>query len=135
MRAVISIAPVLAVLCACDGAPDGARQRYISIGADALSTARDVTSARGEEPRVLGIDASAEVAGLAVDDGDLEALSEQMHERHGRCGGFMLHESLEDARASLRPPAERAVDYTLDQAAIVRDLLPALDPAKILATI
>ncbi len=129
MRA--AIAPILAALCACGGSPPEPGQRYISIGADALPTARAVTGGLDV------LEASGEVAVLAVDEDDLEALSEQMHERHDRCGGFMLHESLDDARASLRPPpaAAAAVDYTLDQAALVRDVLPALDPARILATI
>jgi leucyl aminopeptidase len=142
---VLSLAAtlVLAAACAPDG-PSAGGPRYVSIGADALDAARAVAARHGEQLSVL--DTAGDVAVLALDEGDLEALSEQMHARHGRCGGFMLHDSLDDARASLRQraaelaaPAAAApavtVDYTLDQAAAVHDLLPALDAARIHATI
>jgi bacterial leucyl aminopeptidase len=136
MRAVLVLVLLFAAACARDGSPRDAGPRYISIGADALATARAVAARHGAELAIL--EAAGGAAVLALDDADLDALSAQMHERHGRCGGFMLHESLDDARASLRPPTAartRPVDYTLDQAAIVREVLPALDPARILATI
>src|SRR5688572_8086633 len=113
MRA--AIVPVLAVMCACQGAGPEEGRRYVSIGVDALATARTVVAQHGASLEVLEVGADAAV--IAIDEGDLEALSEQMHERHDRCGGFMLHDSLDDARASLRPPpaaADRG-DYTLDQ--------------------
>ena len=135
MRAVMVL--LLAATFACDGSPRDAEPRYISIGLDALETARGVAAARhGGQLEIL--DVTADAAVLAVDPGELDALSEQMHARHHRCGGFMLHESLDEARASLRPPvvpADRRIDYTLDQAAAVREVLPALDQARILATI
>ena len=114
----------------------GEGRRYLTIGTDALATARAAVTGEGDVLEVL--DADDEIAVVAVDDRDLEALSEQMHAVHHRCGGFLLHDTVEDARASLhlaRSPAPAAIDYTLDRGAAVRDVLPAIDAARILGTI
>ena len=141
--------PFLVAVSACTGpapshgggpAPShGGGLHHVTIGVDAIGTAREVVGLRHQRLEVL--DVGDEAAVLELDDADLEALSERMHERHDRCGGFMVHDSLEEARAALRPPvpspgrAAAAIDYTLDQAAAVRDALPALDEARILGTI
>jgi len=80
--------------------------------------------------------ANADIAVVAVEANELDALSHLMHEQFGRCGGFMAHDSLADARAALEPqPARPALDYTLDRGALVRDVLPKLDRERIKATI
>src|SRR5262245_40043269 len=131
-----AIASVLAAMCAyAHGAGPESELRYITIGTDALATARATADERGEVLEVLEVGDDAAV--IAIEEDDLEALSERMHERHDRCGGFMLHDSLEEAREALRPApaAALAIEYTLDEAALVRDVLPALDQERILATI
>jgi leucyl aminopeptidase len=47
----------------------------------------------------------------------------------------MVHDSIEDARASFTKPVERVVEYTLDRADTVTAVLPTLDARRILATI
>ena len=118
-----------------DDAPAEYGKRYISIGADALGTARAVAAEHSALFEV--VDTENDVAVIAFDAQDLEELSEQMHEQHDRCGGFILHDSLEEARVALSPSvaAATAVDYTLDQAAAVNAILPALEADKILGTI
>jgi leucyl aminopeptidase len=118
-----------------DDAPAEVGPRYISIGADALDTARAVAAAHGETLEV--IDADADVVVVAFDAASFGALSEQLHERFHRCGGFLLHDSIDDARAALHTHAHvgAAIDYTLDHAAIVQAVLPALDQAQLLETI
>ena len=158
MRAVLALLPAASFLLAAPsaearyprvpGAPAPApapAQRYVSIGADALATARAVVARHGAQLGVLA--AAGDVAVIAVDDADLSALSEQMHARHDRCGGFMVHDSLDDAMSALSPtsppaaPAAPAVkdgprlDYKLDRAPLVQDLLPALDAERIRSTI
>ena len=61
-------------------------QRYISIGTDALGTARAVAAEHGALFEV--VDTENGIAVIAFDAEDLEALSEQMHEQHDRCGGY-----------------------------------------------
>jgi leucyl aminopeptidase len=139
MRKLMILAATLAG-CASPGAgrgeaPSEVGPRYISIDADALGTARAVAAHHGVQLQVL--EADADIAVVEFPAEDLEELSEQMHAQHDRCGGFLLHDSLEDARASLLPHSDLpiAVDYTLDHAATVNAVLPALQPAKILGTI
>ena len=126
---------LLLSLVAAAGCSRGAPARtYISIGADALGTVGAVAAEQHALLSVLAV--NDRVAVLAVDPSELEPLSERMHEEHHRCGGFMVHTSLEEALASRVVPSDgEPIEYTLDRAAAVRAVLPALDPAKILATI
>ena len=136
----VAILTLLIAGAACAG-PEPARgpgpgggRHYVSIGVDALETAGGVVASAGARLAVLDVGGGAAV--IEIGDVELEALSERMHEQHARCGGFMVHESLDEARAALRaPPDGRPIEYTLDQAAAVRAVLPRLDEARILATI
>jgi leucyl aminopeptidase len=102
--------------------------RWITIDSDAIETAR----ARGA--RHVGT--TDGVAVMEIDAGELYALSQRMHTQHGRCGGFMLHDTLDDAHAALDVRHERAVvDYTLDNAVAVEALLPEVSEAEILLLI
>jgi leucyl aminopeptidase len=115
-------------------------RRWLTIDADAVETAREVLG-HGATGAAGPLEVRDGIALFEVDARDLRALSEAMHEQHGRCGGFMLHDVLEDGRAALRVPARDAIaasfapSYTLDQAAVVQSILPALDQASLLATI
>ena len=123
---------MLLVAAALAGCSRGAGTRYITIGTDAVATVRALATADHAELEVLEVGADAAI--VAIDAGELDALSERMHARFDRCGGFMLHESLEDARAVVQRE-RRPIDYTLDRGEAVRAVLPTLDPARILATI
>jgi bacterial leucyl aminopeptidase len=116
-----------------------AEPRYISIGTDAVGTVNQLAAVADGIAPIEVLAADDDVAVLAVDAGDLEAIAREMHEQHGRCGGFMLHESREDAEQSLAvvPALQRGpkIDYALDRGAIVRGLLPTVDERRILSTI
>lgn len=110
----------------------GAEPVYISTGADALG----VVTASASHVDILA--ANDTVAIMRVDDGDLDAIAHEMHERTGRCGGFMLHESREDAEAALRDGGKKPVkpiDYTLDRSHVVQAVLADVDREKLLGTI
>jgi leucyl aminopeptidase len=80
--------------------------------------------------------ADPSVAVVEVEDNELEQLSHLMHEQFGRCGGFIVHDSEDEAREIFAlVPARPALDYTLDRGALVRDVLPALDRERIRTTI
>jgi bacterial leucyl aminopeptidase len=128
----------LVALVACSSPPDSDAEgprgvRYITIGADAVATAAEV--AAGDSATMQVVDSNDDAAVIAIDARELEPLSQQLHVRFDRCGGYMVHDSLADALDSLSPATERRVDYSLDHAALVKDVLPALDAERIRSTI
>ncbi|HEX3758642.1 MAG TPA: M20/M25/M40 family metallo-hydrolase, partial [Kofleriaceae bacterium] len=142
-------ASVLALLvCAsCAGAPAEPAEtgvRYVSIGRDALDAALAVADRRGAALDVLDLD--ADVAVIALPAGDLGLLAEQIHARHDRCGGFMVHDSYAEARAAIpvhtdpdhADPSHAVrpeLDYPIDHADAVRRVLPEVDASQIRDTI
>jgi bacterial leucyl aminopeptidase len=113
--------------------------RYITIGADALETAQLALEQRMPGSRLEVIEQYGGVALLEFDVRDFRMLSSLMHDLHNRCGGFMLHESLDAARSEL-PSKELEglaplIAYTIDNAATVNAVLPELSEAKILTHI
>lgn len=111
--------------------------RDVSIGRDALDAVLAVAERRGAPLRVLDVD--ADVAVVEIDARDLGLLAEEIHARHDRCGGFMVHDSFAEARLALpvhaAPLVRPELDYTLDRPAVVHAVLPALDAGRIRGTI
>lgn len=101
--------------------------RFVTIGSDALPEARDVGA--------QVVTQHDGVAVVEVDDSELEALSQEMHLDHDRCGGFMVHDTLEEALAPATKDGRKPIDYTLDRQDLVRQLLFHVDQDKILDTI
>ena len=66
----------------------------------------------------------------------LPVLSQFMHDRFKRCGGYLTHGTMAAAQASMRPSAILPrVAYTLDQQAVVTPLVAAVQEPSIRATI
>ena len=66
----------------------------------------------------------------------LPVLSQFMHERFKRCGGYMTHGTMAAAQASMRPSAAApSVAYSLDQQAVVTPLVAGVTEAGIRGTI
>ncbi len=126
----IALAAVL--LAACGGSREP-EHVYISIGTDAVNQVMTVAAREGAPPELL--EAGEGVAVLAVEPGELEGISQLMHEQFGRCSGFLVHDSLADAQVSLHPAAAAALDYTIDHEPVVHAVLPALDRNAIKGTI
>ena len=99
----------------------------VTIGTDAVAT----VTAHLDTEHVLSDDGEAAV--LEVDASELPELSQHMHERYGRCGGFMLHESVAEAKADI--PALKQVDYSITHGPVVKDVLAELHTGKLLGTI
>jgi leucyl aminopeptidase len=110
--------------------PAMADERYISIGADALPTAQAVAGQHFEMELVAN---EGDVAVLTFDESQLDELSDAMHAAHHRCGGFMVHDTLEDAFAEVVP--EKTMQYSIDRPEVVKALLPAIEAKRIEATI
>jgi leucyl aminopeptidase len=147
---LVPAAVLAAMLCGTAGlaaaGPDveflGGPTSYVSIGRDALDSALAVAEDDGEPLRLLDLD--ADVAVIEVHEAEIEALARAVHARHGRCGGFMVHDSYADARAAIpvhtdpdhagpvhTQLARPELDYALDRPAQVRAVLPRLDAARI----
>lgn len=110
-----------------------ARPVHISIGADGLRTAFEVASTDRAALTVERMTNRAVV--LAIDDSELERLSEAMHARLHRCGGFIVHDSLAEALADDALPARAPIEYTIDRGEVVSAVLPAIREGEILSTI
>lgn len=72
-----------------------------------------------------------------ISQDDLPAISGVMHEVFKRCGGFFAHETKAQAQAALRPAPVRAkaAEYTIDQQAWIRPLMPRVQESRIRETI
>ncbi len=62
-----------------------------------------------------------------------------MHGNHGRCGGFVVHETLDEALGAFRAKDHEGIApliaYTIDNAATVDGLLPQLSATSLLGYI
>ncbi len=79
---------------------------------------------------------------IKVHKDSLEDISHIAHEDHKRCGGYIFHETLEEASKEVSAVAEKTfakevvfADYNLDQDIAVQNLLPEVKEANIRATI
>jgi bacterial leucyl aminopeptidase len=110
--------------------------KYISIGADALDTAQMALDEHNPGRLLTPVTMTGDVAILAYDSKDLGALSELMHARHSRCAGFIVHDTLEEARAATsgkgnKDLANLAVSYTIDNGATVNAMIAELQEPRI----
>lgn len=119
LRCGVRTSLVLAVLVACSST---GKTVYISVAAGDVPAGHHV------------IESADGVAVIAMHEPELDALAQHMH-RDGRCGGFMVHDTVADARADLHAARENPVEYTLDRAPVVAAVLPRLDKDRIVTTI
>ncbi|WP_444997788.1 M20/M25/M40 family metallo-hydrolase [Aliikangiella sp. IMCC44359] len=137
--AAISL-PALATSAALTSASD--KKVWVSIGTDAyqlinqkyssqlnLTRASLRNSSNGDNP----------IAVVQMPESQINALSEFMHEEFNRCGGFVFHETLNEAQAFATAPAQMtptmAVNYTIDNAAGVNALISEISTANLTATV
>lgn len=67
-----------------------AKDLYITIGSDAVQSAeKSVKSNQLASQEGISV--------LRIQESDVESLSELMHEKFNRCGGFIVHDSLDEA--------------------------------------
>ncbi|HWU86533.1 MAG TPA: M20/M25/M40 family metallo-hydrolase [Kofleriaceae bacterium] len=119
--------------------PGPTGMRWITMDVDAVETARAALAKRDSEARLDVLEAINGVAVVSFDAQDFPVLSELMHEQHGRCGGFVAHDNLDEALGALRAKDREGiaplVGYTIDNAATVQALLPKLSTSNILTNI
>jgi leucyl aminopeptidase len=131
-----------AIACGAFAASPGepGEEVWITLGSDAFVTAnRAIDLASGGFP-LTRLDEAGGVVLARMPRAGLEALGGEIHRELRRCGGFIVHASLADARAALprlastsRTPA--GLGFVIDQPHWVGAVAGAVDEAQILATI
>jgi bacterial leucyl aminopeptidase len=109
---------------------------YITIGSDAVKSTQK-SFFQSEK-----IESSDEISVLKIHRDDIDGLSHLMHENFNRCGGFIVHESEEEAREVMHAQNKRAfaknmmfADYTITEEVLVENLLNTVDEFSIRSTI
>ena len=151
LRAALALAFSAAFSLACGAAL--AAPSWITIGDEAFNLLREIDPQaqvlasrqvsvqvplqRGSRTLVQGRE---QVHAVAVDDGQLDALTVKVHAQLRHCGGFARHASAQEAlavlrRVAARPTALAAPSYAIDNQAAVNALLPQMQASNILSTI
>lgn len=109
---------------------------YITIGSDATATSQKSIQSFVELENSNGISI------VKVNESDIENLSQLMHDKFHRCGGFIVHENLSEAVEVLQGEEVRKfaknqmfVDYSITKEDLVVDFLKEVDEFQIRSTI
>lgn len=135
------------LLCAAFGAnaadpfaPDpitGQQKHWITIGQDALPELQKV----GGKPFALSSVVTKGNPGISIaqiSNHQLNALSRLMHKNHNRCGGYIVHNTMQSALAAQQAPVVSNAAFsggTPSQGTTVNNLLPNLSKENIVDTI
>ncbi len=114
-----------------------AKDVYITMGKDALQFQ---SSKFGQ--RLELVQENEDIVLVKIDEEALPYVSYFMHDEFNRCGGFVFHESEQDAVETLLADDKRAFAkssyssfYQVDNEKVVRDAIAQVDAAKIKKTI
>ncbi len=109
---------------------------FITIGTDAVNDSQKSLKS------AVNLAGSEEISVVKINSDDVEELSKLMHDKFNRCGGFIVHDSLEEAVEVLNANDNRAfaknmafVDYSINQEDIVTNFLKDVDEFEIRSTI
>jgi len=113
--------------------------KYITLGSDVIEHSHGINAL--SEQNVLAKSDDG-ISMMALTDQDLAGLSELMHHDFHRCGGYIVHDSEEEALEEIRNPQNRheAVygtfsRYSINQERTVNDLIQKPQAKNIEATI
>ncbi len=112
---------------------------YITTGQD--MTQESLVHMKSAHPmEVMGSENGISI--IKVHKNSLEEISHVAHEDHKRCGGYILHESLNEAQREVQAKGIKSfakqnvfADYSLNQESIVQNLIPEVKEIKIRKTI
>lgn len=110
-----------------------AKTSWVTIGTDAAHFSK------GHFQKGLKIfKSNDEITVMEVSDDQLDHLSHEMHHEFNRCGGYIYHESLDEAlnefdNSKNRLTAAKGIfaDYSIDQGDLVRPLVASVDQSNI----
>ena len=139
------VRPLLMALALCAAPLAQAAPAWITVGERAYALLQQQAPAprsQGSTQAALAGGASETVHLVQVDEEQLEALSQAVHESLRRCGGYRWHASraeglqaLQALRTAPALPAVAAPSYAIDNADLVQPLLAQVQDSRILATI
>lgn len=111
---------------------------WISISTEVLDAIDDAVPTGADGHAVARLVERDGIVATKVPGAMLDVIASVVHERFGRCGGFIAHSSRQEAEAALirrsRDPLLGA-SFTIDRPELVAALAGELDQAAILATI
>lgn len=110
---------------------------WITIGSDAIPQLQQV-GGKAFGPGALNIQSNKGVTIAQIDESQLNGLSRLMHTSHNRCGGYIVHNSLQSALAAQAAPIQSTANFTASspsQGTRVNNLLPNLNKQNIVDTI
>ena len=112
---------------------------WITMGQDAMSDLKSVGGKPFFMPSQVVVNSanSTDVSIAQINESQLNRLSRSIHKSHHRCGGFIVHDSLQSAMISLQTTTIKA-PFTLNalsEANTVNRLLPVLAKENIVDTI
>ncbi|MCJ8273393.1 MAG: M20/M25/M40 family metallo-hydrolase, partial [Psychrosphaera sp.] len=112
------------------------QQYWITMGQDALPELKQVGGKEFMMTSVVSHN-SKKVSIAQINEGQLSSLSRLMHDNHNRCGGYMVHDSLQSAMIEQQQTVVPAafVASALTEATTVNALLPNLAKENIVDTI
>ncbi len=129
---------MIAIPAASPFATETTKDIYITIDSDALSFSEKTFGSRVES-----IETKDGISVIKIDEEAIPWLSMLMHKNFNRCGGFMAHDSEEEALeqlasqdgAQLFAKNNTFTDYAIDQETVVKPLVNEVKADNILATI
>lgn len=112
-----------------------AKPQFVTVGSDTITKL-----SKSFKSKVF--ESNSGVSVLEIDSSEIESLSHFMHEKFYRCGGFIAHDSLVEARNSL-DNLDKALSvtkaqldsYTIDQEDVVHEMLKSINEFSIRSVI
>jgi len=131
---------VLVALLSCGFAAAQEKTVWVTMGSDLFERVAKTPGALSGALPLKAFDASDGVVITRLPERDLPALSAFSHEELRRCGGFIVHDSLEEAALAMKAAGVNRYktlpsEFQIDEQATVNALLPLLDKTNILNTI
>ena len=110
-----------------------AETKFITIGKDAVNS----TNKENLLGKIFKTD-NEHAAVVEIDSKDVEKLSHHMHEEFHRCGGYIVHDNLEEALSYVRDENSKYwgdkgifADYTIDQQETVNEMMKSVTESHI----
>lgn len=107
----------------------GAQEKFISINSSIFKT----LESQMPDMELISSDKNATV--LKVEQNQIEAVTNLIHTKLNRCGGFMAHESLLEAQKSAKKnpiaPIDPTIEYVINQQEVVAPLVDSIKEANI----